>query len=298
MPATIVSFISEKGGVGKTTATYHIAIALKQWHQRRVLVVDADYQRGGITGRFFPAMLEQFRAGTMEGTTLFHCFQALYSAVNVTPRPDIRGAHRFHIDVMVSDPRLAGVSTDRLPGSNNIRENNRLLVRHLMLVSDVLREHAEAYDYILIDTHPETSDLMRSVICASDFAVSPVKLDEQSSVGVPSAIEAVNSVNADLASLAPMFPKARNYVPTQFVGSIGMMAREYAGDLKRTERSQRRTLAATVGGGMFESYITEGDGIRRAAEQREPVWSISGANADKQSDQFRELTEEFLRRCP
>jgi chromosome partitioning protein len=167
-----------------------------------------------------------------------------------------------------------------------------------MLVSDVLREHSTAYDYILIDTHPETSDLMRSVICASDFAVSPVKLDQQSSVGVPSAIEAVNSVNADLISLALTFPEAREYVPTQFVGSIGMMTREYAGDLKRTERSQRRALGATVGGGMFESYITEGDGLRKAAENKEPVWFISGANADKQTNQFRELTEEFLRRCP
>jgi chromosome partitioning protein len=50
----VVGFVSEKGGVGKTTACYHIAIALRWFHEKRVLVVDTDYQRGGITCRFKP----------------------------------------------------------------------------------------------------------------------------------------------------------------------------------------------------------------------------------------------------
>ncbi|MDA4775524.1 ParA family protein [Enterobacter hormaechei] len=50
--AVTVGFISEKGGVGKTTSCYHIAEALSRFHKKRVLVIDADYQRGGITGLF------------------------------------------------------------------------------------------------------------------------------------------------------------------------------------------------------------------------------------------------------
>ena len=42
--AKVVGFISEKGGTGKTTACYHIAVALVRYHNKRVLVVDADYQ--------------------------------------------------------------------------------------------------------------------------------------------------------------------------------------------------------------------------------------------------------------
>jgi len=39
--STIISFISEKGGVGKTTSVYHIAIGLKR-HEKgyNVLIVD------------------------------------------------------------------------------------------------------------------------------------------------------------------------------------------------------------------------------------------------------------------
>ena len=57
--ATTVGFASEKGGVGKTTICYHIAIALSRFHDKKVLVVDGDYQRGGITGRFVETLIEQ-----------------------------------------------------------------------------------------------------------------------------------------------------------------------------------------------------------------------------------------------
>jgi chromosome partitioning protein len=87
--ATVVGFISEKGGVGKTTACYHIAAALQWFHSKKVLVVDTDYQRGGISCRFIPELLENFRAGQMSGTTLFTKFQQLYSDATFSPDVDI-----------------------------------------------------------------------------------------------------------------------------------------------------------------------------------------------------------------
>ena len=88
--AKVVGFISEKGGTGKTIACYHIAVALTRYHDKSVLVLDADYQRGGITGRFFPDLIENFGAGEMPGITLFHKFQHLYSAGNRSTDVDIR----------------------------------------------------------------------------------------------------------------------------------------------------------------------------------------------------------------
>ncbi len=46
--------------------------------------------------------------------------------------------------------------------------------------------------------------------------------------------------------------------------------------------------------GAFNSYITEGDGIRNAAADGCSVYAISGANAERQSRQFMELVEELL----
>ena len=57
--AATVGFASEKGGVGKTPICYHMAIALSRFHDKKVLVVDGDYQRGVITGRFVETLIEQ-----------------------------------------------------------------------------------------------------------------------------------------------------------------------------------------------------------------------------------------------
>ena len=294
--AIVVSFVSEKGGVGKTTCCYHIAVALARYHGKRVLVVDADYQRGGISGRFFPELIEQFGSGSMSGTTLFHKFQQLYSAGDRTPDIDIQTWEygSLEIGVIPSDPRLSSVSTDKLPSTNNIRENNLLLLNHMRVLQYVLEPFDSEYDFILLDSHPEVSDVLRSVIFASDYCVSPVKLDRQSSVGVSTIQGEINNVNADvemiLSSLADF-----EYEPTVFRGAIGMMTREWGEALKMTEQTEYNRLRRT--GEIFANYVTEGDGLRQAAARRIPVFDVSLANAEKQSRQLRILTEEFLENC-
>lgn len=86
-----------------------------------------------------------------------------------------------------------------------------------------------------------------------------------------------------------------DYYGTKFAGSVGMMTREWGGDLKDTEALEFNRLKRT--GPIFEAYVTEGDGLRKAAAARVPVYDISGSNAEKQSMQYRALTEEFLKKC-
>jgi chromosome partitioning protein len=292
--AITVGFVSEKGGVGKTTACYHIAVALHRYHAQRVLVVDADYQRGGISGRFFRDVIENFGDTRHLGTTLYHKFQQLYSAAVQTSDVTIR-TWQPGLDVLVSDPRLSNISVDKLPSTNNIRENNLLLLRHLQVIDLILNNVDSGYDYILIDSHPEVSDILRSVIYASDYCVSPVKLDRQSSIGVVTIIAEIRNVNEDVEMIRSGTGAVFEYEDTEFAGSIGMMGREHGGGLKNTEILEYNRLRRT--GPIFEEYVTEGDGLRQAAAARAPVFDISGANADKQSAQFRSMADEFLRRC-
>lgn len=295
--AAVVAFVSEKGGVGKTTACYHIAIGLNRMHQKRVLVLDADYQRGGISGRFFPDLIEQFASGEVPGTTLFHKFQQLYSAGSRTPDVDVREWSDAYskVDVIPADPRLSTVSVDKLPSTNNIRNNNLLLLQHLQIIDYVIHAIHDDYDYILIDSHPEVSDVLRSVIYASQYCVSPVKLDRQSSIGVATIIGEINNVNADVEMIRSSIADFE-YGDTTFAGSMGMMCREWGGSLKQTEQTEYNRLRRT--GGVFRNYITEGDGLRQAAASRVPVYDITGANADRQAAQFRALTIELLGACP
>ena len=154
----------------------------------------------------------------------------------------------------------------------------------------------ERYDYILIDSHPEVSDVLRSIIYSSDYCVSPVKFDRQSSIGVATVIGEINNVNADVDLIKFSLNGDLQYTDTKFSGSMGMMTREWRGDLKWTEHLERNRLRRT--GTVFEAYVTEGDGLRRALLDREPVYDVVGNNASKQSDQFLNLTREFVKKCP
>lgn len=294
--ATTVGFASEKGGVGKTTICYHIAIALSRFHDKKVLVVDGDYQRGGITGRFDETLIEQFRTERIEEPTLYSKFLQLYSGSDLTSDINVVTTDKPGIKLVPADPRLSHVTVEKMPTTNNITENMRSLWRHLSLLDTVLKPVQGEFDYIFIDSHPDINDLIRTIIYTCDFVCSPVKLDLQSTVGVPSAIEAIENVNADVKLVENAMNEQVDYKPTRYAGAIATQAREWGGMLKWTERGEYRRIGRQ--GFVFEAYVTEGDGLRRAARERCPVFDIGGQNASKQSDQLRRLTREFMEQCP
>ncbi len=290
--AQVVGFVSEKGGVGKTTAVYHIGVSLKRHHGARVLLLDTDYQRGGLTCRLIPEMKENFRLGQVVDTTLHRVYRSLY-AESECPTLTVRETN-VGIDLVPADPRLNAISVDKLPAARNLRESNELLLRHLMLIDDAIASFADSYDFVLIDSHPDLHDLEKAVIAASDYLVSPVKLDQQSSVAVASTLQAMNDVNADIQTALSHAGTDRTYSPTAFLGAVGMMCREYGETLKYSEDAIYNRLSQTTG--IFKSYVTEGDGIRLAAQGSRPVFDVAGQNATRQSAQFRAVASEMLRR--
>lgn len=296
MMATTVGFASEKGGVGKTTICYHLAIALSRFHGKRVLVVDGDYQRGGITGRFEEKLIEQFRTGTIEEPTLYSKFLQLYSGCPVTADIDIVETKEKDAKLIPADPRLSVVTIEKMPTTNSIVENTRSLWRHLSVLDSILKPIKKDFDYIFVDSHPDINDILRTIIYACDYVCAPVKLDLQSTIGVVSTIEAIDNVNQDVQLVSSATREEVGYRPTTYAGAIATQTREWGGLLKWTERTEYRRIEKQ--GGIFETYVTEGDGLRRAAHDRCPVFDIGGQNADKQSRQLRDLTREFIRRCP
>ena len=250
--ANVIGFVSEKGGVGKTTSVYHIGVALARYHNRRVLVLDTDYQRGGLTCRLLPQMLEDFRLGEISDTTLYVAYRALYTGTDTLPELTVLETDT-EMHLVPADPRLNAISVDKMPASRNLRDANRMLLRHLMLVRDSIAPLLDDYDYVLIDSHPDLHDLEKAVIYASDYVVSPVKLDQQSSVGVPSTVETINDINEDVASALALIGDREQYTPTRFIGAVGMMCREYGEVLKYSEQIIFNRLRRTTG--IFESYV-------------------------------------------
>ncbi|GAX61550.1 ATPases [Candidatus Scalindua japonica] len=63
----VISFINYKGGVGKTTTTYHIGCALSLYHNKKVLLVDVDPQTNLTFLCVVPERWEVFKSE--DGTT-------------------------------------------------------------------------------------------------------------------------------------------------------------------------------------------------------------------------------------
>ncbi|MBM4054753.1 MAG: hypothetical protein FJ264_08800 [Planctomycetes bacterium] len=65
----IISFINYKGGVGKTTTTYHIGCALALYHDKKVLLIDVDPQTNMTFLCVVPERWEVFKDtnGTIAG---------------------------------------------------------------------------------------------------------------------------------------------------------------------------------------------------------------------------------------
>lgn len=73
--AVVVSFINYKGGVGKTTTTYHIGCSLAQHHGKRVLLVDIDPQTNLTFLCVDYDSWERFKRNNGTIATLYHRFR-------------------------------------------------------------------------------------------------------------------------------------------------------------------------------------------------------------------------------
>ena len=131
-----------------------------------------------------------------------------------------------------------------MPTTNDIRENTRSLWRHLSVLDMVLAPIRKGYDYILVDSHPDIDALIRTIIYACDFLCSPVKLDLQSTIGVASAIEAVNDVNDDVKLVENAIHEELDYKPHAICRAQSPhKPGSGAAFSKQTERTEYRRLA-------------------------------------------------------
>ena len=145
----VVSVVSTKGGVGKTTVTANLGGLLAD-AGLRVLLLDLDSQP--TLSSYYP-LAHAASAGTYE-----------LIALNLTDLPHIISSTRVdNLDLIVSNDEQGRLTTLLLHAPDG-----RLRLRNLL---DAFGEH---YDLLLIDTQGARSVLLEMAILASDLAISPI----------------------------------------------------------------------------------------------------------------------------
>ena len=158
MTARILALCNQKGGVGKSTTTFHLARAAVL-ASRRVLVVDNDPQ-GNLTSIATAEPVLEDRAGLAD---------ALSSRAPETIRDVIVPGLWPGLDVVPTAGVTLGFVRDELVLAGAGREGR---------LREALRDVAEDYDLILIDCAPSLDQLAINGLTAADdvLVVTETKL--------------------------------------------------------------------------------------------------------------------------
>jgi cellulose biosynthesis protein BcsQ len=182
--STIVSVLNLKGGVGKTTVTAHLGIALAR-RGYRVLLIDLDLQ-GSLSQMLIP--FEKHEQLVADESLVQHFFSAasadktekiLEYVQDVFSFPDASGS----LGLIAASDNLAYAEMT-LTLNWLLREgdrDNRFLLRKALHLAQFGRE----YDIVLLDCPPLVNISCINALAASDYILVPVTMGRRAIDRVP-----------------------------------------------------------------------------------------------------------------
>ena len=169
--AKVISFLNQKGGVGKTTMCFNAAVALAK-NGHRVLCIDMDPQ-ANLSLLFNVEVQEEE----------FSVYHLLINSVR-----ELKALHTSALASEVITPTASGV--DLLPSSqelsgfdlsvSGISGSRPLILKKFIEKSGLV----EIYDFIIIDCPPTLGLLVVNTLCASGGVMVPFRPDEFSKKGL------------------------------------------------------------------------------------------------------------------
>ncbi|QHW35050.1 AAA family ATPase [Paenibacillus rhizovicinus] len=306
---TVVSMINWKGGVGKTTLTLQLGIALNKFHNKRVLLIDLDPQ---CNLSFVALGIESYvdKVYNQGVHSLKSVFDAYFSdteidakmviqnkVVNSRPGKVYTNVHMVlsHQELVLLDLRLA---RSRKSGRDH-KEETSFEIEKLAILKRVIDQVADDYDYVLLDCPPNVNLVTQNAFYASNYFVVPAIPDFLSTTGISLIRDYMEKFNTDFRNMHQYAEYGELYNDTQFGGIIFNMVDEYGGGPKRTHQETLTSIQSQHPSFVFSEFITDGDGISVAGSVNLPIYAHeylprSNSNAKKQAEYFEKLSNEFI----
>lgn len=260
--ARIVSFLNQKGGVGKTTMAFNTAHALSKIGHR-VLCLDMDPQ----------ANLSLMFGVDRTLDEKFHIHHLLLNSV--------RELKPLHVPALIDDVLETHNGVDVLPAGQElsgfeltvagISTPRQLILKRFLEKSGILNR----YDTIIIDAPPTLGLIVVNILCASNGVMVPFRPDEFSRKGLNHFHEAL----ADIEDMGiSEVPKVLAHIPNLVDGR----RRQEGDDLERIEKELKEISPESRLMGPFMNKV----GLVKGQALKKSVF-------DFQSKDYSELQEQF-----
>jgi len=260
--AQIISIANQKGGVGKTTTTMNLGVALAEMNQR-VLLIDGDPQANltsylGVTPGAPP--YEDLR--TLDEVYLSkRAWDDQMKSLYIT-------ACSSGVDLIASDKALAGVEYYLFSRA----DREVILARFLTALQ-------KDYDFILIDTPPSLNLLTLNALSASRFVLIPVQAEFFSLEGIVKIREIVHEVHT-------------RWNPKLEI--LGVLPTQYSQRRKLTQEVIQ-ALQSELGPLLFESMIHDNASIAESSGHAQSV--IHYNRSSKGAQDYLLAAQELVKRC-
>lgn len=190
----VISFLNNKGGVGKTATTATVAHMLATLYNKKVLLIDIDPQ-GNCSSLYSQVKMIDLLSSLLRDVPTQNSektVEDLFLNADLNIHETIRSTDYKNLDII---PSLLTLSECEEMLKADIRTPQQFrLKKHLESIND-------EYDFCLIDCSPSINILNINSLVASDEVYIPLKCDAWSATGMCIAkklVKTVQSYNSNL----------------------------------------------------------------------------------------------------